>query len=76
MVPDRHARLSAARLYLVSGARPGGRALAEVLRPALRGGVDLFQLREKDADDEAVLAAAQEARVLCCLLYTSPSPRD
>lgn len=65
MVPDRHARLSAARLYLVSGARPGGRALAEVLRPALRGGVDLFQLREKDADDEAVLAAAREARALC-----------
>ncbi len=65
MVPDRHARLSATRLYLVSGARPGGRALAEVLRPALRGGVDLFQLREKDADDEAVLAAAREARALC-----------
>ncbi|MBA2262802.1 MAG: thiamine phosphate synthase [Solirubrobacterales bacterium] len=65
MASDRHVRLDAARLYLVSGARPGGRALADVLRPALRGGVDLFQLREKDARDEAVLAAAQEARALC-----------
>lgn len=65
MVPDRHARLCAARLYFVAGARPGGRPLAEVLRPALRGGVDLFQLREKDASDEAVLAAAREARSLC-----------
>ncbi len=65
MVPDRHARLCAARLYFVAGAWPGGRPLADVLRPALRGGVDLFQLREKDADDEAVLTAAQEARTLC-----------
>jgi thiamine-phosphate pyrophosphorylase len=65
MASDRHVRLHAARLYLVSGARPGGRALADVLRPALRGGVDLFQLREKEARDEAVLAAAREARALC-----------
>ena len=65
MAPDRHARLRAARLYFVAGARPGGRSLDEVLRPALRGGVDLFQLREKDAGDEVVLAAAQQARALC-----------
>ncbi|MCP9489552.1 MAG: thiamine phosphate synthase [Solirubrobacteraceae bacterium MAG38_C4-C5] len=65
MTSDRHARLLAARLYFVAGARPGGRPLAEVLRPALRGGVDLFQLREKDAGDEAVVAAAREARALC-----------
>lgn len=59
-------RLRAVRLYLVTSARPGGRPLREVLEPALRGGVDLFQLREKDpADDDALLAAAQEARSLC-----------
>ena len=59
-------RLRAVRLYLVTSPRPGGRPLREVLEPALRGGVDLFQLREKDpADDDALLAAAQEARTLC-----------
>ncbi|HEV2770701.1 MAG TPA: thiamine phosphate synthase [Solirubrobacteraceae bacterium] len=58
--------LHAARLYLVTSARPGGRPLREVLEPALRGGVDLFQLREKEpADDDALLTAAQEARSLC-----------
>lgn len=65
MASDRHAHLRAARLYLVCGARPGGRPLAEVLRPALRGGADLFQLREKEAPDQEVLAAAHEARALC-----------
>jgi thiamine-phosphate pyrophosphorylase len=61
----RQAALQAARLYLVLGARPGGRPLADVLAPALRGGVDLVQLREKDAPDDAVLAAAAQARALC-----------
>jgi len=59
-------RLRDTRLYLVASARPGGRPLREVLEPALRGGVDLFQLREKaPPDDEALLAAAREARELC-----------
>jgi thiamine-phosphate pyrophosphorylase len=62
---ERRERLRAARLYLVTGARPGGRPLAEVLAPALRGGVDLVQLREKDGADEDILAAAAEARALC-----------
>ncbi len=53
------------RLYFVSGSRPGGRPLADVLAPALAGGVDVFQLREKDAPDEHVLAAADVARPLC-----------
>jgi len=61
----RRAALRAARLYLVLGARPGGRPLEEVLEPALRGGVDLVQLREKDAPDEEVVAAAAIARALC-----------
>jgi thiamine-phosphate pyrophosphorylase len=62
---ERRERLGAARLYLVTGTRPGGRPLAEVLAPALRGGVDLVQLREKDASDEEILAAAAQARALC-----------
>jgi len=62
---ERRERLNAARLYLVTGSRPGGRSLAEVLEPALRGGVDLVQLREKDAGDAEILAAAAEARPLC-----------
>lgn len=57
--------LEDARLYFVSGASPGGRPLADVLTPALSGGVDVFQLREKHAPDEQVLAAAQVARSLC-----------
>ena len=57
--------LANARLYFVSGASPGGRPLADVLAPALAGGVDVFQLREKDAPDDQVLAAAQVARALC-----------
>jgi thiamine-phosphate pyrophosphorylase len=62
---ERRERLRAARLYFVTGARPGGRPLPDVLGPALRGGVDLVQLREKDAPDEEILAAAAEARALC-----------
>src|SRR3954447_15490438 len=62
---ERRERLHASRLYLVTGTRPGGRPLAEVLEPALRGGVDLVQLRAKDAGDEEILAAAAEARRLC-----------
>ena len=62
---ERRARLDAARLYLVAGLRPGGRALEDVLRPALEGGVDVFQLREKDARDAELLEAAATARVLC-----------
>ena len=60
-----HERLGAARLYFVCDRRPGGRALADVLVPALRGGVDIFQLRDKTATDSEILAAAAEARELC-----------
>jgi thiamine-phosphate pyrophosphorylase len=61
----RRIRLDAARLYLVAGTRPGGRRLADVLKPALEGGVDVFQLRAKDSPDDEVLAAARVARELC-----------
>lgn len=62
---ERLARLQAARLYLVTPLRPGGRALEDVLRPALAGGVDVVQLRDKDASDDELLAAAAVARRAC-----------
>jgi thiamine-phosphate pyrophosphorylase len=64
-IADRHRRLAAARLYFVCDRRPGGRPLPEVLGAALAGGVDVFQLRDKTADDDALLAAAVGARELC-----------
>src|SRR5690349_16383231 len=62
---ERHVRLQAARLYLICDARPGGRALADVLAPALDGGVDVFQLRDKTLPDDELLEAAATARALC-----------
>ena len=62
---DRRARLAAARLYLVCDRRPGGRALADVLAPALAAGVDVVQLRDKAATRDELLAAAAPARDLC-----------
>jgi thiamine-phosphate pyrophosphorylase len=62
---DRRERLRSARLYFISDARPGGRPLADVLEPALAGGADLFQLRDKTASDEELLAACAIARDLC-----------
>ena len=64
-VSSMHERLAAARLYFVCDRRPGGRALADVLAAALRGGVDVFQLRDKAATDEEILEAAAVARELC-----------
>jgi thiamine-phosphate pyrophosphorylase len=57
---DRRERLRRARLYLVVEA-----AAEPVLGPALRGGVDMVQLRDKDAGDDALLAAAARFRALC-----------
>jgi thiamine-phosphate pyrophosphorylase len=50
-------RLASTRLYLVCGARP--RAWLEA---ALRGGVDLVQLRDRSLDDAGLVAAAREFR--------------
>jgi thiamine-phosphate pyrophosphorylase len=53
-------RLRRARLYLVV------EAVAEpVLGPALRGGVDMVQLRDKDAGDDELLRAAARFRAIC-----------
>jgi thiamine-phosphate pyrophosphorylase len=53
-------RLRRARLYLVVQA-----AAEPVVGPALRGGVDMVQLRDKDAGDDAILRAAARFRKLC-----------
>lgn len=62
---QRRDRLASARLYLVCSAHPGGRPLRDVLEPALEGGVDLFQLRDKAGEDATILEAAATARELC-----------
>ena len=57
---DARERLGRARLYLVVEA-----AAEPVVAAALRGGVDMVQLREKDADDESIRRAAARFRALC-----------
>jgi thiamine-phosphate pyrophosphorylase len=58
---DRRQRLEDARLYFVAD----GGGMERALDGALAGGADLFQLRDKDASDEALLAAAAIARERC-----------
>jgi thiamine-phosphate pyrophosphorylase len=66
-------RLSRARLYFVVEAVPD-----ELVRAALRGGVDMVQLRAKDASDDELLAAAARFRGLCdehdALLWVNDRP--
>ena len=50
-------RLATARLYLVSPARP-----REWIAAAVRGGVDLIQLRDKSLDDDGIVRSAQAFR--------------
>src|SRR5918911_3776550 len=50
-------RICGARLYLVCDARP--RAFLDA---ALRGGVDIVQLRDKTLSDDALVAAARDFR--------------
>jgi len=53
-VPDVRDALHAARLYLVCGEQSDA-----FLRGALRGGVDIVQLRLKDASDETIVSTAR-----------------
>ncbi len=60
MLADARERLRRARLYLVVEA-----GAEHVLAPALRGGVDMVQLRDKHAGDESILRAAARFRAHC-----------
>ena len=53
-------RLIDARLYYLCGIDR-----LDTVEPALRGGVDIFQLRDKHASDDELLRAAAVARRLC-----------
>jgi thiamine-phosphate pyrophosphorylase len=53
-VTDRHEHLRSARLYLVCDEQPD-----EFLATVLGAGVDIVQLRMKDAGDDAIVAAGQ-----------------
>jgi thiamine-phosphate pyrophosphorylase len=59
-VRDLRDALHAARLYLVCAERSDA-----FLAGALRGGVDLVQLRLKDADDDAIVATARRYAAVC-----------
>jgi thiamine-phosphate pyrophosphorylase len=52
--------LASARLYLVLEGRD-----ADVLEPALRGGVDIVQLRDKTGSDDDIVRAAALFRAAC-----------
>ena len=61
----RRARLARSRLYLVLEARPHGRDPSQLLDAALRGGVDIVQLRDKELGDDDIVAAAEPFRRVC-----------
>jgi thiamine-phosphate pyrophosphorylase len=59
-VTDLRQRLRSARLYLVCDARS-----LEFLQAALRGGVDIVQLRMKQSSDEEILSTARQYARVC-----------
>jgi thiamine-phosphate pyrophosphorylase len=63
--PLRRERLRTARLYFCCEARPGGEDPEPLLAAALRGGVDIVQLREKSLPRREIELAAQTFRRLC-----------
>ncbi len=61
----RRERLRTARLYFVCDAAPGGNDPEPLLRAALDGGVDIVQLREKEAGTRVIERAADTFRRVC-----------
>jgi thiamine-phosphate pyrophosphorylase len=59
-VRDRHELLAHAHLYLVCDERSD-----EFVGAAIRGGVEIVQLRIKGADDDLILAAARRFARIC-----------
>jgi thiamine-phosphate pyrophosphorylase len=65
LATSRRSRLRAARLYLAVEARPESHPIEELLEAALAGGVDMVQLRDKQAPDADLLGAAELFRRVC-----------
>src|SRR6266513_4261479 len=65
MADDAPTRLRAARLYLILEREVRGVPAVEIVSPALRGGVDMVQLRDKDAPDADLVATGRELRAAC-----------
>jgi thiamine-phosphate pyrophosphorylase len=63
--PARRVRLAHSRLYLVLEARPHSEDPRPLLDAALSGGVDVVQLRDKELEAEALIAAAKPFRAAC-----------
>lgn len=61
----RRERLARSRVYLVLEARPRGEDARPLLDAALRGGVDIVQLRDKGLDDDELVGAALPFRAAC-----------
>ncbi len=61
-MPKPTEQLDRSRLYFVCEAGADPARLESLLEAALAGGADLIQLRDKDADDERLLAAAPTFR--------------
>jgi thiamine-phosphate pyrophosphorylase len=64
LLAGRRRAIGEARLYFVCEARPHGADPRPLLEAALRGGVDMIQLRDKEIDDEYLVAAAGSFREL------------
>ena len=58
-------RLEQSRLYLVLEARPDGEDPSALLDAALRGGVDVVQLRDKALPDDELVRASEPFRRAC-----------
>ena len=61
---QRRIKLETSRLYLCTGIRDGGAELARFLDAVLSNGVDIVQMREKNADPKAQRDAAKVFRRL------------
>jgi thiamine-phosphate pyrophosphorylase len=67
-VPAARPSLADARLYLVCAAEPARHSLAALVEAAIDGGVDVFQLREKELPDDQLVPIARAMQELCSRL--------
>jgi thiamine-phosphate pyrophosphorylase len=62
---ERRRRLQQARLYLVCDCSPGGRDLSALLPALIASGVQVVQLRDKQADEQELYAVARQIKPIC-----------